>query len=155
MNSAAKEFKSDCRMDRRYRQLFIWCLRVWKQYWLSFNGLPDDPAVDSVVHPTLTFKSYRDAPKELLQRRMNWRFRINSAVHPTLVFELHSTAPSGCSSAPDSPTGHRCNASVHWLGHLVQQLYQSLWVTRWSDAFAGGTIGSSDDTTFHGNFSNG
>jgi hypothetical protein len=118
--------------------------------WASTASAPDDPTVDSTVHPTLTFKSYRDASKEVLQHRMNRRFRFNSAVHPTPMFELHSTTPSGCSSAPYGPTGRRCNASMHWLGHLVQRL-----VTGWSDAFTGGTIGSSDGTTFLGNFSNG
>jgi hypothetical protein len=111
----------------------------------------DDPMLWPAVYPTLAFKSDRDAPKVLLQHRMNRRLIVNSAVHPTLVFELHSTAPSGRSSAPDGPTGRRCNASVHWLGHLVQRL----WVTGWSDAFAGWTIDSSDGTPFQGNFSNG
>jgi hypothetical protein len=123
--------------------------------WVSTASAPDDLTVDSMVHPTLIFKSYKDAPKELLQHHMNWRFRINSAVHLTLVFELHSTAPGGCSSAPDGLMGRRCNASVYWLGHLVQRLYQCQWVTGWFDAFARGTIGSSNSTTFQGNFSNG
>jgi hypothetical protein len=120
----------------------------------SASSAPDDPTLWPAVYPMLAFKSYRDASKELLQHWMNRHFRFNSAVHPTPVFELHSTAPSGCSSAPDGPTGRRCNASVHWLGHLVQRLYQRLWVTRWSDAFTEGTIGLSDGTTFHENFSN-
>jgi hypothetical protein len=119
------------------------------------SSTPNDPTLWPAVYPTLAFKSYRDAPKDLLQHHMNRRFKFNSVVHLTLVFKLHSTTLSGCSSAPDGPTGHRCNALVHWLGHLVQRLYQHLWVTEWSDASAGGTIGSSDGTTFHGNFSNG
>jgi hypothetical protein len=121
----------------------------------SASSAPDDPTLWLAVYPMLAFKSYRDAPKDLLQHRMNRRFQSNSVVHPTPAFELHSTAPSGCSSAPDGPTGRRCNASVHWLGHMVQRLYWLLWVTGWSDACAGGTIGSSDGTTFQGNFSNG
>jgi hypothetical protein len=32
----------------------------------STASAPDDPTGYSTVHPTLTFKSYRDAPKELL-----------------------------------------------------------------------------------------
>jgi hypothetical protein len=77
-------------------------------------------------------------PKLLLQHRMNRRLRYNPVVHPTPTFKLHSTTPSGCSSAPDGPTGRRCIASVHWLGHLVQRLFQRLWVTGWSDTCAGG-----------------
>jgi hypothetical protein len=104
----------------------------------SASSAPDDPMLWPVVYPTLAFKSYRDAPKYLLQHRMNRRFRSNPAVHPTPTFKLHSTAPSGCSSAPDSPTGRQCIASVHGLSHLVQRLFQRLWVTGWSDACAGG-----------------
>jgi hypothetical protein len=85
----------------------------------SASSAPNDPTLWSAVYPSLAFKSYRDAPKYLLQHRMNRRFKFNSAVHPTPLFGLHSTAPSGCSSAPDGPTGRRCNASVHWLGHMV------------------------------------
>jgi hypothetical protein len=103
----------------------------------AFSAL-DDPTLWPAVYPMLAFKSYRDALKYLLQHRMNRRFRSNSAVHLTPAFELHSTASSGCSSAPDGPTRCRCNASVHWLGHLVQRLYQRLWVTGWFDASAGG-----------------
>jgi hypothetical protein len=115
------------------------------------SSAPDDPTPRPAIYLTLAFKSYRDAPKYLLQHRMNWRLKVNSVVHPTPLLELHSTAPSGCSSAPDDPTGRQCIASVHWLGHVVQQLYWILWVTGWSDAYARGTIGSSDGTTFSEN----
>jgi hypothetical protein len=104
----------------------------------STSSASDDPTLWPAVYPTLAFKSYRDVPKLLLQHRMNWRFKYNPVVHLTPAFKLHSTAPSGCSSAPDGPTGCRCIASVHWLSHLVQRLFQRLWVTRWSDACAGG-----------------
>jgi hypothetical protein len=104
----------------------------------SASSAPDDPTLWPAVYPTLAFKSYRGAPKHLHQHRMNQRFRSNSAFHPTPAFELHSTAPSACSAAPDGPTRCRCNASVHWLGHLVQRLFQRLWVTGWSDASIGG-----------------
>jgi hypothetical protein len=77
-----------------------------------------------------------------------------SAVHPTPWFKSHSTAPSVVPSALDDPTGCRCIASVHCLCFLVQRLYWSLWAG-WSDAQQGGTIGSSDSTTFQGTFSNG
>jgi hypothetical protein len=110
----------------------------------SASSAPDDPTLWPAVYPTLAFKSYKDVPKYFLQHRMNRRFKFNSAVHLTPLFGLHNTAPSGCSSAPDGLTGCRCIASVHWL----------LWATGWSDACAGGTIGSSDGTTFQGNFSN-
>jgi hypothetical protein len=86
-----------------------------------------------VVYPTFAFKTYRDAPKLLLQHRMNRRLRNNPAVHLTPTFKLHNTVQTGCSSAPDGPTGRRCIASVHWLGHLVQRLFQRMWVTGWSD----------------------
>jgi hypothetical protein len=122
----------------------------------SASSILDDPMLWLAVHLTPpTFKSYRDTTRFLVQHRMNRRFIHTSTVHPTALFELHSTAPSGCSSASDRPTVCRCIASVHWLGHLVQRLYQRLWVTGWSDAFAGDTISSSDGTTFQGNFSNG
>jgi hypothetical protein len=98
----------------------------------------DDPTLWPAVYPTLAFKSYRDAPRLFLQHRMNRRLRNNPAVHPVPTFKLHSTAQSECSSAPDGPTGRRCIASVHWLGHLVQRLFQRLWVTGWSNAYAGG-----------------
>jgi hypothetical protein len=78
-----------------------------------------------------------------------------STVHLTPWFKSHSTAPSVVPSAPDDPTGRRCIASVHCLCFLVQRLYWSLWVTGWSDAQQGGTISSSDGTTFSGDFSNG
>jgi hypothetical protein len=80
---------------------------------------------------------------------------VYSAVHPTPWFKSYSTAPSVVPSTPDDPTGRRCIASVHCLGFLVQWLYWSLWVTGWSDAQQGGTIGSSYDTTFQVTFSNG
>jgi hypothetical protein len=119
--------------------------KPWKY---AHSSSLDDPTLWPAVYPTLAFKSYRDAPKYLLQHRMNRHFIVNLAVHPTPLFGLHSTAPSGCSLAPDGPTGRRCIASVHWLGHMVQRLYWLLWVTGWSDACVGGTIGSSDSTTF-------
>jgi hypothetical protein len=77
-----------------------------------------------------------------------------SAVHPTPWFKSHSTTPSVVPSAPDDPTWRRCIASMHCLCFLVQWLYWSLWETGWSDAQQGGTIGSSDGTTFKGTFSN-
>jgi hypothetical protein len=94
--------------------------------WVSTASAPDDLTVDSMVHPTLIFKSYKDAPKELLQHHMNWHFRINSAVHLTLVFELHSTAPGGCSSAPDGLMGRRCIDWVTWCNGYIS-------VNEWPD----------------------
>jgi hypothetical protein len=81
----------------------------------SASSKPDDPTLWPAVYPTLAFKSYRDAPKHLLQRRMNRRFRSNPAVHPTPAFKLHSTATSGCCSAPDDPTGRRYIDWVTWF----------------------------------------
>jgi hypothetical protein len=80
---------------------------------------------------------------------------LYSVVNPTVCFKSYSTAPSVVPSAPDDPTGHRCIASVHCLGFLVQRLYWVLWVTGWSDAKQGDTIVSSDGTTFSGDFYNG
>jgi hypothetical protein len=117
----------------------------------STSSATDDPTLWPAVYPTLAFKSYRDTPKHLLQHRMNRRFRSNPAVHPTPAFKLHSTAPSGCSSAPDDPTGHRCIDWVTWFNDYFS-------ACEWSDdptLAHGGTIGSSDGTTFQGNFSNG
>jgi hypothetical protein len=92
----------------------------------SASSAPDDPTLWPVVYPTLAFKSYRDAPKELLPHRMNWHFRFNSVVHPTLVFELHSTALSGCSSALDGPAGPRCIDWVTWFNGYIS-------ACEWSD----------------------
>jgi hypothetical protein len=76
----------------------------------------------------------------------------DSAIHPTVIFKSCSTAPSVESSAPDDPTGRRCIALVHCLGFSVQRLYWTLLVIGWSDALQGETIGSSDGTTFSGEF---
>jgi hypothetical protein len=115
----------------------------------------DDLMPWPTVHSTAAFKTYRDAPKLLLQHRMNWCLEVNSAVHPTTLFKTYITAPSGCSSAPNDPMGCRCIALVHCLVFLVQRLYWSRWVIGWSDACAGDTIGSSDGTTFSGILFNG
>jgi hypothetical protein len=103
------------------------------------------------VYLTLTFKSYTDAPKELLQLQMNRRFKVNSTVHQTPLFGLHSTAPSGCSSAPDSPMVCRC---IYWVtgfnGYIsAYEWPDDLTPAQWD------TISSSDGTTFQENFSNG
>jgi hypothetical protein len=71
----------------------------------SASSASDDPMLWPAVYTTPTFKSDRDAPKDLLQHRMNRRFKFNSVVHPMPLFGLHSTAPSGCSSALDGPMG--------------------------------------------------
>jgi hypothetical protein len=76
-----------------------------------------------MIHLAVAFKAYRDAPKLLLQHRMDRRLDVDSAVHPTVIFETYSTTPSEKSSAPDGPTGRQCIASVHCLGFLVQRLY--------------------------------
>jgi hypothetical protein len=102
------------------------------------SSAPDDPMPWPAVYPTAAFKTYRDAPKLLLQHWMDRRLEVDSLVHPTAVFKTYSTAPSGCSSAPDGPTGRQCIASVYLLGYLVQRLYWILWVIGWSDACAGG-----------------
>jgi hypothetical protein len=105
----------------------------------------DDMTLWLAVYPTLAFKSYRDAPKHLLQHRMNRRLRSNPAVHSTPAFKLHSTAPSGWSSALDQ---HRCIDWVTWFSGYFS-------ACEWLDdptLAQGGTISSSDGTTFLGNF---
>jgi hypothetical protein len=120
--------------------------------WTSVASSPNDLTPRSVVHLTPSFKLCRDAPRFLLQHQMNRRFSKTPAVHPTSVFEVYSDTPSGWPSAPDKLMVRRIIVSVHCL---VQRLYWSLWVTGWSDACAGGIVGSSDGTTFQGTFSNG
>jgi hypothetical protein len=105
---------------------------------LQAPSAPDDPMPWPMVHSMVAFKPYRDAPKQLLQHRMDWRLDIDSVVHPTVIFKTYSTAPSEKSSATDGLTGHRCIGSVHCLGFLVQRLYWTPWGTGWSDACAGG-----------------
>jgi hypothetical protein len=121
----------------------------------SASSAQDDPMPWPAVHPTVAFKTYRDAPKLLLQHRMNWRLEVNSVVHLTPVFETYSTGPSGCSSAPDDPMGRRCITSVHCLGSWFNGY---IGVCEWSDdpmPAQGDTIGSSDGTTFSGKLFNG
>jgi hypothetical protein len=43
------------------------------------SSAPDDPMLWPVVYPTHAFKSYRDAPKHLLQHRMNQRLQIQTS----------------------------------------------------------------------------
>jgi hypothetical protein len=102
--------------------------------WTSVASTPNDLTLKSVVHPTPSFKSCKDAPRFLLQHQMNWRFSKTPADHPTSVFEVYSDAPSGWPSAPDKLMRHQIIVSVHCL---VQRLYWSLLVTGWSDACAG------------------
>jgi hypothetical protein len=74
MSSAANWFKMDRRMNRRYRHQFIRRLRVWLQFWSRVCApASDDPTPWPSVHPTIAFKFNRDAPKLMLQHRMNWR----------------------------------------------------------------------------------
>jgi hypothetical protein len=156
MSSAANWFKMDRRMNRRYRHRFIWRLRVWLQFWSRVCAQAlDDPMPWPSVHPTVAFKFNRDAPKLMLQHRMNRRLEGIHSGSSDGVSQIIQYRPSVVPSAPDDPTGRRCIASVHCLCFLVQQLYWALWDTRWSDAQQGGTIGSSDGTTFSGDFSNG
>jgi hypothetical protein len=114
----------------------------------SASSAPDDPTLWPAVYPTLSFKSYRDAPKYLLQHQMNWRFKSNPVVHLTPAFKLHRTALSGCSSAPDDPTGCRC---IAWCIDWVTWFNGYFSACEWLDYLTlaqGGTIGSSDGTTF-------
>jgi hypothetical protein len=85
----------------------------------SASSAPDDLTLWPVVYPTLAFKSDRDAPKVLLQHRMNRHLKDNSSVHPTPLFGLHSTTPSGCSWTPDGPTDRRCIDLVTWFNGYI------------------------------------
>jgi hypothetical protein len=74
MSSAANRFKMDCRMNRRYRHRFTRCLRVWLQFWSRLcTKASDDPTPWPLVHLMVAFKFNRDAPRLLLQHRMNRR----------------------------------------------------------------------------------
>jgi hypothetical protein len=139
MSYVAKGLKTDRRMNRRYMHRFIWCLRFGNSKGQdSAPSAPDDLIPWPTVHPMVAFKTYRDAPKLLLQHRMDRHLDVDSAVHPTVIFETYSTALSEKPSAPDHPTGRQYIASVHCLSFLVQRLYWGLWVIGWSDAVAGG-----------------
>jgi hypothetical protein len=74
MSSVASKFKMNRQMDRRYMHRFIRRPRVWLQYGsrLCASAL-DDPTPWPLVHPTVAFKSNRNAPRLLLQHRMNPR----------------------------------------------------------------------------------
>jgi hypothetical protein len=153
MSSLAIGFKMDRRMNQRYRHRFIRRLRVWLQYGSRLNtSAPDDLTPWPSVHPTVAFKSYRDAPTQLLQ---HWMYRrldrgLNSSsdgytqiIQYRLECGVFSTGWSGMASV---------YSIVHCLGFSVQRLYWTLLVIGWSDALQGETIGSSDGTTFQGLF---
>jgi hypothetical protein len=138
MCSAANRFKMDRRMNRRYRHRFIRRLRVWLQFCSRVCAqASDDPTPWPSVRLTVAFKFNRDAPKLLLQHRMNRRLDGSLSGSSDGVFQIIQYRPSVVPSAPDDPTGRRCIASVHFLGFLVQQLYWALWDTGWSDAQQG------------------
>jgi hypothetical protein len=105
MNSAARIFKSDCWMKRRYNigSSNVLGFRNSKDQ-ASTASAPDEPTVRVAVHLMPSFKSSRDTPRILLQHRMNWWFSVYPAVHPTLVFKLDRDAPSGWPSTPDKST---------------------------------------------------
>jgi hypothetical protein len=74
MSSVAKKFKMGRQMDRRCRHRFIRRPRVWLQYGSRLcASAPDDLTPWPLVHPTVALKSNRDAPRLLLQHRMNRR----------------------------------------------------------------------------------
>jgi hypothetical protein len=104
-----------------------------------------------------------------LDHRFIWRLHLNSTVtHQDFCFSTRWTDAwiGDINSSPDAliqiiqyrpkcgafNTGWSDGASVYCLGFKVQQLYWLLLVTEWSDAQQGGTIGSSDGTTFSGDF---
>jgi hypothetical protein len=61
-----------CRMSSMAKG-FIRHLRIWLQYGSRLSAYaPDDPTPWPSVHPMVAFKSYRDAPRQLLQHRRNW-----------------------------------------------------------------------------------
>jgi hypothetical protein len=153
MSCVATGFKMDRRMKRRYRHRFIRHIRVWLQYGSRLRTYAsDDPTPWPSIHPTVGFKSYRDAPSQMLQHRMNRRLdrytqrfirrsNSNHAVPPRAWSLQHRMIRRGVGVL------RRCIVWVSWF----KWLYWSLWVTRWSDALQGETIGLSDGTTFSRN----
>jgi hypothetical protein len=148
MSSVASKFKMNRRMDRRYRHRFIRRPRVWLQYGSRLRAsAPDDPMPWPSVHPTVGFKSYRDAPSLLLQHRMNRRSdgrnhrfirRLDSnQTEPPQVWCLqHRMIRQGVGVLS------RFQGSTTILVRIRDRMIRCL---------AGGTIGSSDGTTFSGN----
>jgi hypothetical protein len=115
MSSAANWFKMDRRMNRRYKHRFIWCLRVWLQFWSRvWAQASDDPTPGPSVHPTVAFKFNRDAPRLLLQHRMNRRLDGILNGSSDGVFQIIQYRP-GCGAFS---TGWSDGASVYGVGAL-------------------------------------
>jgi hypothetical protein len=99
------KFKSDCQMNQWSSIGSSDALGFGNSKdWTSVASAPDDLTPTSAVHPTPSFKSYKDALRSLLQHQMNRRFKYSTTVHPTPVNELYNDTPSGWPSAPDRPT---------------------------------------------------
>jgi hypothetical protein len=115
MSSAANRFKMDRRMNRQYRHRFIWRLRVWLQFWSRVcTQESDDPTPWPSVHPTVAFKFNRDAPKLLLQHRMNRRLDCVLSGSSNGVFQIIQYRPE-CGSFS---TGWSDGVSVYSVGAL-------------------------------------
>jgi hypothetical protein len=156
MSSAANWFKMDRQMNRRYRHRFIRCLRVWLQFWSRVCAqASDDPTPWPSVHPTVAFKFNRDTLKLLLQHRMNRRLDGILSGSSDGVFQIIQYRPE-CGAFS---TGWSDGVSVYSVGALSGFLGSTTKLGavrhRMIRRLAGGTIGSSDGTTFSGDFSNG
>jgi hypothetical protein len=152
MSSVAKGFKTDRRMNRRYRHRFIWRLWVWLQYGSRLSAYaPDDPTPWPSVHPMVAFKSYKDAPRQLLQHRMNRRLdRGLNGSSDNYIQIIQYRPECGVFS-----TGWSDGASVYSVGALSGFLGSTTILGavrhRMIRRFAGGYHRSSDDTTFSRN----
>jgi hypothetical protein len=103
------------RMNRRYKHRFIRRLRVWLQFWSRVCAqASDDPTPWPSVHSTVAFKFNRDAPKLLLQHRMNRRLDGIFIGSSDGVFQIIQYCPE-CGAFS---TGWSDGASVYSVGAL-------------------------------------
>jgi hypothetical protein len=152
MSSVASKFKMNRRMDRQYKHRFIRRPRVWLQYGSRLcASTPYNPTPWPSVHPMVAFKSNRDAPRLLLQHRMNRRLEGTIGSSDGLIQIKQNRPKCGAFS-----TGWSDGASVYSVGVLSRFQGSTAILARISDRMirrsAGGTISSSDGTTFSGDF---
>jgi hypothetical protein len=115
MSTVASKFKMNRRMDRRYRHWFIRRPRVWLQYGSRLcASAPDDLTPWPSVHPTVAFKSNRDAPRLLLQHRMNRRWMEGTIGSSDGLIQIKQNRPK-CGAFS---TGWSDGASVYSVGVL-------------------------------------
>jgi hypothetical protein len=150
MSSVASKFEMDRRMDQRYMHRFVQRPRVWLQYGSRLcASAPDDPMPWPSLHPTVAFKSNRDAPRLSTGWTDAWMEETISS-SDSLIQIKQNRPKCGAFS-----TGWSDGASVYSVGALSGFQGSTAILARISDRMmrrsAGGTIGSSDGTTFSGN----